>query len=168
MKRRTFISAITALPALTWADKALAHRELLTTTEIEWSNSSQTLDITHIFHIHHAEKTLQEMGVIPDRDLQNLKNQARLAIYTEDNFSLKTASGAELKLSSIGAETDGANVYVYQECPTPKPPESLLVSCAFLRPAIASQINEIHLNIHNRISTIRMSGRQTQKLLIAK
>ncbi len=168
LQRRAFISAIIAMPVLGMAGPAFAHREKLTSTIIEWKNSRQSIEVNHIFNIHHTESALVKLGVIPKPDLQNIKNQARLALYAEGNFGLKSANGDMVELITLGAEADGTNVHVYQEAKLAAVPQSLLVHCAFLRPVIPDQINEIHLDINSDISSMRLSGRQTQKLLIAK
>ncbi len=168
MNRRDIIFGFSALPVLGWATPVLAHRERLTTTEIKWNQALQAVEIMHVFHTHHTETALKKLGVIVGGDLQILANQARLAVYAEENFSLKNQDGVALPIQTIGAEADGESINVYQECRLPESPPALMVKCSFLRPGVASQINEVHLNIHNRISSIRLSGRQTQKLLIAK
>ncbi len=168
MNRRHLLCATIALPVLGWPKSAWAHRELITTTEMDWNIYTQAIEITHIFHIHHTERALRDIGVVPTDNLQDQANQARLVVYVEDNFSLEIPDSETLDINTIGAESDGSNVYVYQECKMSAPPKSLLVACTFLRPDVKSQINEVHLNIHNQISSIRLSGRQTQKLLIAK
>ena len=168
MQRRLLLAGLFSLPVLGVASPAFAHREKLTSTQIDWNNSAQSLDITHIFHIHHAEEALVDLGVITDKNLLELRNQARLALYVEESFTLQIPGGDALALETIGAEAANGNVYVYQQCPIEKAPAELLVTCGFLRPAIPEQINEVHLNIDNRISSMRLSGRQTRKLLIAK
>lgn len=168
VQRRGFIAGLLAVPAFASPIPAFAHREKLTTTELRWNNSRQSLDITHNFHIHHAESALAKMGILPQGNLLDIRNQARLAVYVEDSFSLNSAQGDKLNVQTIGAESDGSVVYVFQQCLMDVPPSELRVSCSFLRPQITEQINEVHLNINNRISSMRLSGRQTQKLLIAK
>ena len=135
---------------------------------MSWNESAQTLEINHIFHIHHAESALSQIGVLDTADLSILKNQARLALYVEDKFSLKSADGEALSLNLVGAEANGADIHVYQDIILDAPPKSLLVRCSFLRPPIAEQINEIHLNINNSVSSLRLSGRSYEKTLIAK
>lgn len=166
--KRSVLSGLATLPFVSIAIPAYGHRELLTTTEIKWNSISQTLDITHVFHIHHTEQALKRMGIIPNDDLRNMRNQARLAIYVEDNFSLKNSDGSPIAIKTIGAEAGKADAYVFQECPMEFPPSKLMVKCDFLRPDIPNQINEIHLIIDKQVASIRLSGRQIQKLLIAK
>lgn len=168
LQRRLFIAGGLALPVLAGSHSALAHREKLTSSVIRWSNEQQTLEINHIFHIHHAEVALANIGIIGKPDLLNMSNQARLALYVEDNFSLSKDNGETLNLTTLGAEADSGKLYVYQEVAYLNAPTSLQVTCSFLRPPIADQINEIHLDVNNKISSMRLSGRQTQKLLIAK
>jgi len=168
MKRRSVLSCLLSLPVLGVATPAFAHREKLTSTQIQWNKAAQTFDITHIFHIHHTEQALKDMGVISDANLLELRNQARLAIYVEESFSLQIPNGDKLDLKTIGAEAAKGNVYVYQQCTIENPPSELWVDCEFLRPAVSEQINEVHLNINDRISSMRLSGRQSRKLLIAK
>lgn len=168
MLRRHVIAGLFAAPVLAGSVPAFAHREKLTSTNIKWNIFNQTLEINHIFHIHHAEQALNELGIIAKPDLRSLSNQARLALYVEEQFSLENADGDTLALSMIGAEANGTNMHVYQEASLSNPPNRLLVTCGFLRPVVPSQINEIHLDIDGKIASMRLSGRQTQKLLIAK
>lgn len=168
LQRRFFIAGALALPVLAGARPALAHREKLTSSVISWRESRQTLEINHIFHIHHAEVALANIGIIDKPDLLNMSNQARLALYVEDSFSLSKDNGETLNLTTLGAEADSGKLHVYQEVAYFNAPTSLRVTCSFLRPPIADQINEIHLDVNNKVSSTRLSGRQTQKLLIAK
>jgi len=166
--RRYVIGGLFGLPFLAGAPRAYAHREKITTTNIKWNNDTQTLDITHIFHIHHAESALEKIGVIPKNNLRDLRNQARLAIYVEDNFSLSDDTGNAIVLATLGAEASGKNAYVYQEAKAVSKPTTLKVNCSLLRPPIAEQINHIDLDLDGIISSIRLTGRQTQKNLVAK
>jgi len=164
--RRLFTSAVT-IGATAWAFPASAHREKLTTTQMMWKKSSQSIEITHFFHIHHAETALAKIGAIPSANLLDLKNQAHLALYVEDNFSLFDRSNEKLSISTIGADSDGSSVFVYQEASL-SDPDDLQVACSFLRPAIPGQINQINLDINGKVLSVRLSGRDTRKNLIAK
>ena len=166
--RRNLLAGLISLPFVSLASPARAHRELLTVTEMNWNKSTQTLDITHVFHIHHAEQALAHMGVLPNDDLRDMRNQARLAVYVEEHFALKDADDKALMINTIGAEAGVADVYVFQECRLDKAPAELWVKCDLMRPEIQNQINEVHLIKDKRVASMRLSGRQIQKKLIAK
>lgn len=171
MNRRHFLACacvagftVYPLPGL----KAYAHREKLTTTNLFWNQSTKKLEISHIFHIHHAELAMEKMALVGKADLTSLEHQARLALYAEDHFALGRSEDDELTITTVGAEKIGQNIYVYQETDLPKPPNKLLIYCDFLRSEFGDQINLVDLNVNGSISSARLAGREYQKILIAK
>lgn len=157
INRRLVLSSGLSLAAFSIAGPAFAHREPQTRTSVVWDGTTKTLDVTHTFHIHHAEQALARAGIIEKADLNSLKEQARLALYTEKNFSL-SENGNSLDLELIGAESDGRDVFVYQQVALPAAPESLDVSCNLLRKHIRGQINHVDVNLAGRIHSLRFAG----------
>ncbi|MGB0908533.1 MAG: DUF6702 family protein, partial [Maricaulaceae bacterium] len=99
-----------ALPAT-----AYAHRERTTLTDIYWDSVDQMLYVTHSFHIHEAEQLLHKAGILGKADLYSLRSRAEIALYAQDNFSIKSQNDERFDLSILGAENSGRNCYVYQQ-----------------------------------------------------
>lgn len=146
---------------------ASAHRENQTHSSILWNTRTRFLDITHIYHIHDAETALTQVGILEKPNLRSLKERARLALYTEKNFSLKTLDENALTLSILGAEFEGRNVYVYQQLALSDPPEGLLVNCTLLRPLIPGQVNDVDVNLSGRIRSLRFENSDGTKIALA-
>lgn len=168
LPRRTLLKAGTiglsscALSTAFWTS-AFAHKQRLSLTRIDWNERSKTLDIIHSFHVHEAENTLYDSGVIRYPDLTKLKPRARLALYTSERFSLSQNGSAVLKLDIIGAEIDGQSVYVYQQIALNEPPKRLIVSNTIFRELVKDQINNVDVNIDGEIKSLQFKGNDGPK-----
>lgn len=148
---------------MTIGTNAFAHKQRLSLTHIDWNERSKTLDIIHSFHIHEAENTLYESGLIRYPDLTKLKARARLALYTSERFSLSQDGSEALKLEIIGAEIDGQSVYVYQQIALNEPPKRLIVSNTIFRELVKDQINNVDVNIDGEIKSLQFKGNDGPK-----
>lgn len=146
---------------------AAAHRENQTHTSVIWNTRTGFLDVTHIYHIHDAEISLTDAGILETPNLFSLKERARLALYTEKNFYLKTLDESRLALSILGAEYEGKNVYVYQQLKLPQAPDGLIVNCTLLRPLIPGQINDVDVNLTGRVQSLRFVNSDGSKIVLA-
>jgi len=137
---------------------AFAHKQRLSLTQVEWNKRSETLDVTHSFHIHEAENTLYEAGLIRYPDLTKLKSRAILALYIDTRFTLAVDGSKKLPLEIIGAEIDGQSVYVYQQVPLETVPKRLIVSVAIFREFTKEQINNVDVNLNGQIQSLQFRG----------
>lgn len=165
-RRETLAFGIAGLTC-TLPVSAFAHRENQTHTSVIWNPKTGFLDVTHIYHIHDAETSLAIAGILETPNLFSLKERARLALYTQKNFSLKTLDEDTLALSILGAEFEGKNVYVYQQLELSKAPDALIVSCALLRPLIPGQVNDVDVNLAGRIQSLRFENSDGAKIVLA-
>lgn len=157
------LAAVSCVPAL----QSWAHRENQTHTLVKWNARSGFLNVTHTYHIHDAETALTDAGILERPDLFSLRERARLALYTEKQFSLKTLDKTPLLLSILGAEYEGKSVYVYQQLGLDHPPDGLIVRCALLRPLIPDQVNDVDVNLTGRIQSIRFENADGTKIVLA-
>lgn len=151
-----------ALPASAWA-----HKQKTTLTEIVWNKRDQLLEITHTYHMHDAETALAYIGVLAKPDLTSLKERARLALYTEANFSLRTIDGKALALELIGADIDGVRAYVFQQLSLKTPPENLMISCTLLRDIIEGQINHVDFKPLSTVHSVMFKENDGPKKALA-
>lgn len=123
---------------------ANAHREAASTTEIKWSDTDQSIHITHIMHTHDAQRALFHAGKLDKPDLTPLKAQAILALYMSHNFSM-TVEGQTVPLTIIGAEIIGRSAYVYHEAIVSNKPETVTVDAQMFQNIIDDFINHIDI-----------------------
>lgn len=116
--RRLLGVLATALTLLN-AAPAAAHRQPEVETVVERGDgiTGAVLKITHRLHAHDAKRVLAVMPDTVDTDLDDPKNQARLALYALARFGL----GGEAESEVIGVEIDGNHLFVYQEHPEVAP-----------------------------------------------
>jgi len=150
----SFLSAGSLAGAFCLAPSAFAHREAASSTEILWSDDTQSLQITHVMHTHDAQRALFHMGRIKNPDLTPLKAQAKLALYFSETFAL-SADEAPLELNIIGAEVIGRNVFVYQDVSLPKRPDTLVIDPYMFQGVVVDFLNHIDVNTRNGIKSFR-------------
>lgn len=157
--RRLFnhlISAGIFASALGLSGIASAHREAASTSEITWSESDQSIHITHIMHTHDAQRALFHAGLIDKPDLTPLKAQAILALYMSESFIL-SANDQTLPLTIVGAEIIGRNVYVYHEASVTSKPDSVTVDAQMFQSIIDDFINHIDIKRPQGTESVRQT-----------
>lgn len=155
ISRRAFTTALIAAPM---ASPAFAHRERSTLTEIEWEDNPGFLYVTHSFHIHEAERTLYKAGVIDKPDLYSLKTRAQLALFVEDNFSLRDKNDRLIPLEILGAESMGGDCFVYQQADLEEKPMALSIHCNLMRALEPSQINNVDVKLSDTVKSVQFRG----------
>jgi len=130
---------------------ALAHREKQTITTIEWKDGR--LEITHEFHRHDAESALAQAGLIDRPDIESLRSRAHVAIHVEETFDIEG-----VKITTLGAETQGNRIYVYQEAELPTLPDTMMIRAAMLRNLWGDQINNVDVHIEKQVKSLRFAG----------
>ena len=135
---------------------ALAHREKQTTTLVEWTGES--LAITHTFHRHDAEIALAQAGMIDRPEIDSLRSRALVAIHVEETFGIEGVA-----IETLGAETVGNRIYVYQEAALPALPEALTIRAAMLRNLWRDQINNVDVKVEREIKSLRFAGDEGAK-----
>ena len=163
MTRRATLGRAAALCAATSLSlPAYAHRQRLSVSEVEWNPTTKVLGVTHRFHLHDAEKALAAEGLISKPDLHNLRSQAKLALYVESQFGLKSGDN-DIELSVLGAQVEGNNIYIFQEAILEQRPEALTVRCEILRSVFPDQRNHVNLRLYTPVKTLTFSGRERIK-----
>lgn len=116
--------AIAALSLLLLAVAAQAHRQPGVVSRIEWSVDDQALHITHRLHAHDAVRLLTDGA-----GLDSLDGLAMVALHVDTQFALTTERDATpMPLQMIGAETEGDDVYVYQQLDLSEAPAQVHVA----------------------------------------
>ena len=151
-----------ALPTSAWA-----HKQKTTLTEIVWNNRDKLLEVTHTYHMHDAETALAYVGILGKPDLTSLKERARLALYTEANFTLINMKNEKLDLELIGADIDGVRAYVFQQVSIDTPPENLTITCTLLRDIIEGQINNVDFKVSDTVHSVLFRANDGPKKALA-
>lgn len=146
---------------------ALAHREAASHTAITWNAASKTLDVTHRFHMHDAATGLARAGFIERPNLLSLKARAQLALYTDENFTLKTLSNADIALDIVGVDYDSKNVYVFQQAALQQAPIGLSISCQLLSRLVPRQVNDIDIDLGGPVRSLRFKTGDKAKIVLA-
>ena len=110
---RAFLVLLAALAVALGA--AAAHRQPEVEIVVERGEgiTGSVLKITHRFHAHDAKRVLAITPDAMNTNLEDPKNQARLALYAKQRFVLAGDGESDL----IGVEIDGNYLFVYQEHP---------------------------------------------------
>lgn len=145
---------------------AFAHKQKTTLSTVEWNASDGMLYVIHSYHLHDAETALAAKGIIKKPDLTSLRSRARLALYTQEKFSL-FADGKDIELDILGAETEGRTVYVYQEARLDKAPSELIISASMLREIIPGQLNNVDVTLREDIRSVQFKDGDGPKKVLA-
>ena len=145
---------------------AFAHKQKTTLSTVEWNEDDGMLYVIHSYHLHDAESALAAKGIISKPDLTSLRARARLALYTQDKFSL-FANGQDIELEILGAETEGRTIYVYQEARLDKAPTELIVSASMLREIIPGQLNNVDVTLTQTLRSVQFKDGDGPKKVLA-
>lgn len=167
VSRRTFVTALSALPFCAVPKAALAHRTKLSYTTLTWNAKTRLLEIEHQIHMHDAERALSRLGLVDQPDLISLRSRAQLALYAERNFSLRALDGTDIAIKTIGADVDGRHAYIFQESALDEAPGGFVVACSLLRDVFDDQVNHVNFRSGDKTGTIQLSGRDVSKKILA-
>ena len=162
--RRAICAGLTAIAINPVA--AYAHREAKTHTSIIWNSATKFLDITHTYHIHDAATSLAKAGILERAELQSLQSRAKLALYTDANFSL-VRDGSSVTLDLLGADYEGQRAYVFQQVKLENAPQSLEITCRLLQSFIPEQVNDVDVNINGTVQSVRFKNGDKSKIILA-
>ncbi|MFV3074375.1 DUF6702 family protein [Niveispirillum fermenti] len=152
------------------ASPGLAHRAKSVLTLVRWNAGAGLLEVDHALHAHDGEMALNRIVKVATPDLSQVRDQARLALYTEARFTLTPPDAASLTLRLIGAELAGDDLHVYQDVSLPAPPARLRVRNTILRDVFRTQVNQVNFDMGggdpSRIRTLTFIGADTDKDVI--
>jgi hypothetical protein len=151
LSRRIVLGGIAAFGA---AVPALAHRLERTESEIRITPDG-AISVIHVYHLQDAQSALFQAGIIAQPDLSPLRARAKLALYTQDHFTV-AADGVPAKLDIIGAEIEGDKVYVYQDGVITD--GALSVDARMLRDLIKAQSNSVNIVRGGKTLTLDFKG----------
>jgi len=139
---------------LLFAPLLLAHRTPEGLTTIERNPNTGTIEITHRFHLHDAEEAMQVILSDGNLTLESIEGRAKLALHVESAFQIIDGeSETPVSLHLIGAQIEGDNVLVFQEC-TNDLPRLIKITHDALRDAFPQQANTLNLKLDSRIRTL--------------
>lgn len=169
LPRRHLLAAAgaAATAAMGTAVPVLAHRAKSVLTLVRWNGGAGLLEVDHALHAHDGEMALNRIMKVATPDLSQVKDQARLALYTEARFTLTPPDAEALALRLVGAELAGDNLHVFQDVPLPAPPARLRVRNAILRDVFRTQVNQVNFDMDGgdpaRIRTLTFIGADADK-----
>ncbi len=133
-----------------------AHQQKSAISTISFNPNTHNIEIMHRFRIHDAEHAVKH---IFDKDadiIDSKKTQKQFNDYVNNHFSM-FASGNDLKLTSVGYESDGQFFWVYQETPEPPALENLSIRHNALRDIWENQVNTINIEGKGQLQTMTFS-----------
>ena len=133
-----------------------AHQQKSAISTISFNPNTHNIEIMHRFRIHDAEHAVKH---IFDKDadiIDSKKTQKQFNDYVNNHFSM-FASGNDLKLTSVGYESDGQFFWVYQETPEPPALENLSIRHNALREIWENQVNTINIEGKGQLQTMTFS-----------
>lgn len=153
--------ATTAGVSLTvWRQDAFAHRSHVTLTRVTPNARTGRWEFVTAIHYHDALRLLAVRGVRDDVQPASVEGRARLALEVERGFRWLAPTGERLQPSTVGAELEGDNVYVYQELPTPTATGRYAVEATLMQDVFPDQVNNISLEFALPRTTLRLSRQQ--------
>ena len=145
------------------ASPAYAHRQKLSYTDIEWLEESGEIGVTHRIHMHDAVKALVAKGKLDRPTLTDLRSQAILAIYLQEQFAIYGQDEARIALDVLGAEIQGSDVFIYMTGKMDGPPKGLSIFCEILHAAYATQRNHVTVNLPGEVHTVTFKAKDPVK-----
>lgn len=143
-----------------WRQDAFAHRSHVTLTRVTPNARTGRWEFVHAIHYHDALRLLAVRGVRDDVQPASVEGRARLALEVERGFRWLAPTGETLQPSTVGAELEGDNVYVYQELPAPVATGRYAVEATLMQDVFPDQVNNISLEFTVPRTALRLSRRQ--------
>lgn len=142
-----------------------AHEQKAAITSVVFSERSNNIEVVHRFNLHDAEHAVKRLfGKDADIYLSN-DTQTKFADYVYEKFTLASAAGENIELTSVGFEREGKFFWVYQEAPIPNRTEGFIVQHSALQEIWPSQVNTVNLESGGRIQTLTFNQQiQTQSV----
>jgi len=125
---------------------------------MEWTGGG--FAITHTIHRHDAEIALARAGLIDRPEIDSLTSRAHIALHVEETFTLDG-----LSITTLGAETEGNRIYIYQEATLEALPERLGVNARILRNLYADQINAVDIEVAGVVQSLRFADGDGMKVV---
>lgn len=137
-----------------------AHRVKSCLTTIDWKVDSRTLHVTHKIHYHDAAEVLRSlMPKGSTETLMDLGGIARMALYVDQDFEIKTSAGKKQPLTPIGGEVEGNYLYLYFESTTSVQSKTITVRSDVFRKFYTGQINRLVLRHANHEFGATLKGK---------
>ena len=134
-----------------------AHQQKSAISTISFNPNTHNIEIMHRFRIHDAEHAVKHIFGKDADIIDSTKTQKQFNDYVNNHFSM-FASGNDLKLTSVGYESDGQFFWVYQETPEPPALENLSIRHNALRDIWENQVNTINIEGKGQLQTMTFSG----------
>lgn len=141
---------------LATAAAASAHRAPGTLSTIAFNAHSGRVEIVHRLHLHDAALGVGSVIDDPFLQLDNLESQARVALYVEERFTIRSGDTL-LPLELVGAEIAGDYLMVYQEH-AGRLPRRISVRDDILRDAFSGQVNQVNIDDAGTVHTLTFQG----------
>jgi hypothetical protein len=132
---------------LALAPRVSAHRAKSVLTLVRWNRAAGLLEIDHALHAHDGEVALNQIERVATPDLTQVKDQARLVLYTAARFTLTPPDAGPLALKMVGAELVRDYLHVYQEASLTQKPPRLTVHDGILRDVFRTQVNQVNFDM---------------------
>ncbi|MEM6535200.1 MAG: DUF6702 family protein [Pseudomonadota bacterium] len=164
---RTLFAALVAMGIFFAAPPAGAHQQKEAQSDISLNERTGFVEIIHRFSVHDAEHLMADEGGGPVDLLADGSSRDRFANYVIATFSITDkALDAPLALVLIGAEIDGAYLYVYQETGLPAAAFTWTLRYNTLREVWPDQINRVNIRAYGELKTLTFAD-QTEALSVS-
>lgn len=136
---------------------ASAHRQNESYTTLSFNQQNGNLEVAHRFYLHDAEHALkQTIGKAGNITLDEAL-QSEFSDYLLSNFVLKDDNDKVLELDTVGFESDGKFLWVYQERPALDTRE-LKVKHTAMQEIYPKQVNQINLEKDGVTNSVRTTA----------
>ena len=115
---------------------------------------SGNLEVAHRFIVHDAEHTLRKATGRKAGLVESREAQAAFANYVAERFALRRDDQRPLELTLVGQEIEGGYLWVYQETPLPKPPDTgFTIENRILQDVVKGQVNRVNVRYRSQVET---------------
>ncbi len=163
ISRRIFTGSALAALTLSAAAPAYAHRQKLSYVDIEWLKASSEIGVTHRIHMHDAVKALVAKGKLDSPALTDMRSQAILALYIQEQFAIYDKNERRIQLSVLGAEIQGSDIFIFMTGKLDSPPKGLSIFCEILHAAYPSQRNHVTVTLPGEVHTVTFKAKDPVK-----
>ncbi|CAB0150869.1 hypothetical protein PSI9734_01308 [Pseudidiomarina piscicola] len=142
-----------------WVGSSAAHQLKSAVTTILFNDRTGNIEVMHRFNLHDAEHAVGELFNKRQADIHtDEKTRALFAVYVLDKFSLATANGTPLELTSVGYQVDGRDFWVYQEAKIPADINGLEVKHSALQELWPDQQNLVNIEGKGEIKSLQFNS----------
>jgi len=146
------------LALMLWALTSNAHQQKEAFTRVLFNPRTGNIEVMHRFLVHDAEHAMKKLVDTRADLLASDSDRQSFAKYVHKHFSMSDQDGHLIPLSTVGHETEGRFIWIYEEAQIPVGLTALRIAHNALRDLWPEQVNLVNVEHAGIVKSASFSG----------